>query len=236
MNILEIFTNSILLIITLDNELWDIILLSLFVSFTALIIASLLGFIVGYYFAIYNFYFKKIILIIINSLMGIPPVVVGLIVYFIFASGGPLGILQLVYTPSAMIIAQTIIIFPIIASLSHEIFSKNWFEFKDQIRSLNIPFWGSVKLLFNHSYFLLITTLLSAFGRAISEVGAVMIVGGNIDHYTRVMTTAISLETRMGNLEYAMALGLVLISITIIIYSLVYLSVSYTHLTLPTKA
>ena len=223
MNILEIFTNSILLIITLDNELWDIILLSLFVSFTALIISSLLGFIVGYYFAIYNFYFKKIILIIINSLMGIPPVVVGLIVYFIFASGGPLGILQLLYTPSAMIIAQTIIIFPIIASLSHEIFSKNWFEFKDQIRSLNIPFWGSVKLLFNHSYFLLITTLLSAFGRAISEVGAVMIVGGNIDHYTRVMTTAISLETRMGNLEYAMALGLVLISITIIIYSLVYL-------------
>ena len=223
MNILEIFTNSILLIITLDNELWDIILLSLFVSFTALIIASLFGFIVGYYFAIYNFYFKKIILIIINSLMGIPPVVVGLIVYFIFASGGPLGILQLLYTPFAMIIAQTIIIFPIIASLSHEIFSKNWFEFKDQIRSLNIPFWGSVKLLFNHSYFLLITTLLSAFGRAISEVGAVMIVGGNIDHYTRVMTTAISLETRMGNLEYAMALGLVLISITIIIYSLVYL-------------
>ena len=223
MNILEIFTNSILLIITLDNELWDIILLSLFVSFTALIIASLLGFVVGYHFAIYNFYFKKIILIIINSLMGIPPVVVGLIVYFIFASGGPLGILQLLYTPSAMIIAQTIIIFPIIASLSHEIFSKNWFEFKDQIRSLNIPFWGSVKLLFNHSYFLLITTLLSAFGRAISEVGAVMIVGGNIDHYTRVMTTAISLETRMGNLEYAMALGLVLISITIIIYSLVYL-------------
>ena len=223
MNILEIFTNSILLIITLDSELWDIILLSLFVSFTALIIASLIGFIVGYYFAIYNFYFKKIILIIINSLMGIPPVVVGLIVYFIFASGGPLGILQLLYTPSAMIIAQTIIIFPIIASLSHEIFSKNWFEFKDQIRSLNIPFWGSVKLLFNHSYFLLITTLLSAFGRAISEVGAVMIVGGNIDHYTRVMTTAISLETRMGNLEYAMALGLVLISITIIIYSLVYL-------------
>ncbi len=223
MNILEIFTNSILLIITLDNELWDIILLSLFVSFTALIIASLLGFIVGYYFAIYNFYFKKIILIILNSLMGIPPVVVGLIVYFTFASGGPLGILQLLYTPSAMIIAQTIIIFPIIASLSHEIFSKNWFEFKEQIRSLNIPFWGSVKLLFNHSYFLLITTLLSAFGRAISEVGAVMIVGGNIDHYTRVMTTAISLETRMGNLEYAMALGLVLISITIIIYSLVYL-------------
>ena len=223
MNILEIFVNSILLIISLNKELWDIIILSLFVSFTALIIASIFGLLIGYFFALYDFYFKKIILVILNSLMGIPPVVVGLIVYFIFATGGPLGVLQLLYTPTAMIIAQTIIIFPIVASLSHEIFLKNWLEFKDQIRSLNIPFWGSVKLLFNHSYFLLITTLLSAFGRAISEVGAVMIVGGNIDHYTRVMTTAISLETRMGNLEYAMALGLVLISITIIIYSLVYL-------------
>ena len=223
MNILEIFINSIQLIIRLDPELWDIIILSLFVSSTALIFASILGFLIGYYLALYNFFLKKILLVFLNSLMGIPPVVVGLIVYFIFASGGPLGVLQLLYTPSAMIIAQTIIIFPIVVSLSHEIFSKNWLEFKDQIRSLNIPFLGAAKLLFNHSYFLLITTLLSAFGRAISEVGAVMIVGGNIDHYTRVMTTAISLETRMGNLEYAMALGLVLISITIIIYSFVYL-------------
>ena len=222
MNILEIFINSIQLILSLDPELWDIIILSLFVSFTALIIASILGFLIGYYLALYNFFLKKILLILLNSLMGIPPVVVGLIVYFIFASGGPLGVLQLLYTPSAMIIAQTIIIFPIVVSLSHEIFSKNWFEFKDQIRSLNIPFLGSAKLL-------LITTLLSAFGRAISEVGAVMIVGGNIDHYTRVMTTAISLETRMGNLEYAMALGLVLISITIIIYSFVYLLNNRSH-------
>ena len=223
MNILEIFINSILLIITFDIELWDIIILSLFVSFTALIIASILGFLIAYFFALYNFHFKRIILVILNSLMGIPPVVVGLIVYFIFASGGPLGVFQLLYTPSAMIVAQTIIIFPIVASLSHEIFLKNWQEFRDQIRSLNIPFFGSFKILIKHSYFLLITTLLSAFGRAISEVGAVMIVGGNIDHYTRVMTTAISLETRMGNLEYAMALGLVLISLTIIIYSVVYL-------------
>ena len=223
MNILEISINSILLITTLDQELWDIIILSLYVSFTALIIASIFGFLIGYYMALHNFILKNILLVFLNSLMGIPPVVVGLIVYFIFASGGPLGVLQLLYTPSAMIIAQTIIIFPIIVSLSYEIFKKNWIEFKDQIRSLNIPFWGSVKLLFVHSYFLLITTLLSAFGRAISEVGAVMIVGGNIDHYTRVMTTAISLETRMGNLEYAMALGIVLISITIIIYSVVYI-------------
>ncbi len=223
MNILEIFINSTLLIISFDGELWDIINLSLFVSFTALIIASIIGFLLGYFLALYNFYFKKILLVLLNSLMGIPPVVVGLIVYFIFASEGPLGVLQLLYTPTAMIIAQTIIIFPIVASLSHEIFLKNWLEFRDQIRSLNIPFLGSVKLLIKHNYFLLVTTLLSAFGRAISEVGAVMIVGGNIDQYTRVMTTAISLETRMGNLEYAMALGLVLISLTIIIYSIVYL-------------
>jgi len=112
MNILEIFINSILLIISLDKELWDIIILSLFVSFTALIIASIFGFLTGYIFALYDFYFKKIILVILNSLMGIPPVVVGLIVYFIFASGGPLGVLKLLYTPTAMIIAQTIIIFP----------------------------------------------------------------------------------------------------------------------------
>ena len=131
MNILEIFINSIQLIITLDTELWDIIILSLFVSFTALIIASLLGFLIGYYLALYNFLLKKILLVLLNSLMGIPPVVVGLIVYFIFASGGPLGVLQLLYTPSAMIIAQTIIIFPIVVSLSHEIFSKNWIEFKE---------------------------------------------------------------------------------------------------------
>ena len=122
-----------------------------------------------------------------------------------------------------MIIAQSIIIFPIVASLSHEIFLQNWKLYEDQFRSLNIPFLGIVKTLFSHSYFLILTALLSSFGRAISEVGAVMIVGGNIDNYTRVMTTAISLETRMGNLEYAMALGIVLITLTMIIYSIVYL-------------
>ena len=122
-----------------------------------------------------------------------------------------------------MIIAQIIIIFPIVASISHEIFAKIWIDYKDQFRSLNMPFFGTARILIKHSYFLIVTALLSAYGRAISEVGAVMIVGGNIDHYTRVMTTAISLETRMGNLEYAMALGLVLISLTILIYSLIYI-------------
>jgi|TARA_B100000965_G_scaffold24625_1_gene18493 tungstate transport system permease protein len=223
MNILEIILNALKLIILIDPILYEIIYLSLKVSLIALILSSFIGIIIGYILALKNFYFKNFFLILINSFMGIPPVVVGLIVYFFIAYGGPLGIFKLLYTPTAMIMAQMIIIFPIVASLSHEIFNQNWLKYKDQIRSLNMPFIGTLKLLILHSYFLLITVLLSAFGRAISEVGAVMIVGGNIDHYTRVMTTAISLETRMGNLEYAMALGIVLIFLTMIIYSLVYM-------------
>ena len=223
MNIIEIFTKSLVLIFSLDRDLWEIILLSLYVSITALIFASLFGLLIGYYLAIKKFFLKNFILIILNSLMGIPPVVVGLIVYFMFASEGPLGVLQLLYAPTAMIIAQVIIIFPIVTSLSHEIFDQNWREYKDQLRSINMTFFGILFIISKHSYFLVITALLSAFGRAISEVGAVMIVGGNINHFTRVMTTAISLETRMGNLEYAMALGIVLILLTVLIYSLVYI-------------
>ena len=223
MNIIEIFTKSLVLIFSLDRDLWEIILLSLYVSITALIFASLFGLLIGYYLAIKKFFLKNFILIILNSLMGIPPVVVGLIVYFMFASEGPLGVLQLLYTPTAMIIAQVIIIFPIVTSLSHEIFDQNWREYKDQLRSINMTFFGILFIISKHSYFLVITAILSAFGRAISEVGAVMIVGGNINHFTRVMTTAISLETRMGNLEYAMALGIVLILLTVLIYSLVYI-------------
>lgn len=222
MNIIEIIFNALKLIFSADTVLYEIIFLSLKVSIIALIVSSSFALIIGYILALKNFYFKNSILVVLNSLTGIPPVVVGLVVYFFFAHGGPLGALNLLYTPSAMIIAQIIIVFPIVTSLSHEIFLQNWQIYKDQFRSLNIPFFGVIKILTIHSYFLLITVLLTAFGRAISEVGAVMIVGGNIDHYTRVMTTAISLETRMGNLEYAMALGIVLILLTMIIYSLVY--------------
>jgi tungstate transport system permease protein len=223
MNILEIFFSSIKLILTLDPLLFDIIILSLKVSFLALIISSFFALIIGYLLALKKFYLKNIIIIIFNSLMGIPPVVVGLIVYFLLARGGPLGVLQLLYTPSAMIIAQSIIIFPIVVSLSHEIFSQQWLQFRDHFRAFNIPLIGTMLTLIRHSYMVLITILLTGLGRAISEVGAVMIVGGNIEHYTRVMTTAITLETRMGNLEYAMALGIVLILLTMFINSIVYL-------------
>ena len=223
MNIIEIILKALRLILSGDALLFEIIFLSIRVSLTALLISSIFGIMIGYIIALKNFLFKNLILIFFNSLMGIPPVVVGLIVYFIFAHGGPLGVLKLLYTPTAMIIAQILIIFPIVVSLSHEIFAQKWNEYKDHFRSLNMPMLGTIKILTIHSYFLLITVLLSAFGRAISEVGAVMIVGGNINHYTRVMTTSISLETRMGNLEYAMALGIVLILLTIAIYSLVYI-------------
>ena len=155
--------------------------------------------------------------------MGIPPVVVGLIVYFLLSRGGPLGILQILYTPYAMIIAQSIIIFPIVGSLSYEVFLKNWKQFIDHFRAYNIPFLGILFIIIRHSYFIILTVLMSAFGRAISEVGAVMVVGGNIEHYTRVMTTAISLQTRMGNLDYAMALGIVLILLTVLINGFVYI-------------
>ena len=223
MNFLEIFFSSIKLILTLDPLLFEIIILSLKVSFTALIVSSFFAVIIGYILALKKFFLKNILIIVFNSLMGIPPVVVGLIVYFLLARGGPLGVLQLLYTPSAMIIAQSIIIFPIVVSLSHEIFSQHWLQFRDHFRAFNIPLIGTMLTLIRHSYVVLITILLTGFGRAISEVGAVMIVGGNIEHYTRMMTTAITLETRMGNLEYAMALGIVLILLTMFINSIVYL-------------
>ena len=223
MSIFDIISNSLKLIFTFDPDLYNIISLSLKVTLSALFISSIIGLILGYLLAIYNFFFKNIIIVIFNALMGLPPVVVGLIVYFLLANNGPLGILNILYTPYAMVIAQTIIILPIVSSLSYEIFSENWKRYKDHLRSLNIPFIAVSIIIFKHSSFILITIILSAFGRAISEVGAVMIVGGNIEHYTRVMTTAITLQTRMGNLEYAMALGLILILITLFINTFVFI-------------
>ena len=223
MNFFEITLNSLKLIFTFDPALYHIIFLSLTVSLSALIVSATLALIVAYILAISDFYFKSSIIVILNAFMGIPPVVVGLIVYYLLSRGGPLGILQILYTPYAMIIAQSIIIFPIVSSLSYEIFSQNWKQFRDHFRAFNIPVTGILIIIFRRSYFIIITVLLSAFGRAISEVGAVMVVGVNIEHYTRVMTTAITLQTRMGNLDYAMALGIVLILLTILINGFVYI-------------
>lgn len=223
MNFFEITLNSLKLIFSLDPSLYNIIYLSLTVSVSALIISSTFALFLGYILAVNDFYFKSSIIVILNAFMGIPPVVVGLIVYFLLSREGPFGILQLLYTPYAMILAQSIIIFPIVSSLSYEIFSHNWKQFRDHFRAFNIPSTGILIIIFRHSYFVILIVLLSAFGRAISEVGAVMVVGGNIEHYTRVMTTAIALETRMGNLDYAMGLGIILILLTLIINGFVYI-------------
>ena len=223
MNFFEIIISSFKLILSLDLKLFEIIILSLRISLIALVIASILGLITGFFLATKKFYFKSLITIILNSLMGIPPVVVGLIVYFLFARSGPFGVFGLLYSPFAMIVAQCIIIFPIVASLSCELFTQYWIKFKDHFRAFNIPILGIAFILFRYGYFIILTIVMSGFGRAISEVGAVMIVGGNIEHYTRVMTTAITLQTRMGDLDYAMALGMILILITVFINALVYI-------------
>lgn len=223
MSFLEIAFSSLKLIFGFDPNLYNIIFLSIAVSFSSLIISSVIALYIGYILAINNFYFKNIIIILLNAFMGIPPVVVGLIVYFLLARGGPFGILELLYTPYAMVIAQVIIIFPIVCSLSYEVFYHNWKQYEDHFKAFNIPYKGIFFIIFRKSFFVIITILLTGFGRAISEVGAVMVVGGNIEHFTRVMTTAITLQTRMGNLDYAMALGLVLIFLTIVINSFVYI-------------
>ena len=217
MDFLNILYGSLVLIFSFQWELYEIILLSLKISGTATIISTILGTLTAYLLVIFKNVFFRTIYLIISSLMGIPPVVVGLIVYYLFVESGPLGILSLLYTPSAMIIAQTIIVFPIVSSLFKELFDEFWSNYKDPIRSQNLSASSIFYLFYKNSSSIFLTIVFTGFGRAISEVGAVMIVGGNIEHYTRTMTTAISLETSMGNLQKAISMGIVLIIITILI-------------------
>ena len=195
----------------------EIIKLSLEVSFTALSISCVIGLFIGSFLAVNNFYGKNIIIVIMNALMGLPPVVVGLVVYLYFSRSGPFGWLGILYTPTAMIIAQTIIIIPIITSLSRQILQDLDQEYSEHFESFCLPKYRCMLALIWDARFSLTTVILSGFGRAISEVGAVIIVGGNIDHFTRVMTTAIALETSKGDLPLALALGLVLLIISIFI-------------------
>ena len=205
------------LILSLDKNMFEIIILSLEVSFTALSISCIIGLFLGSILAVNNFYGKNVIIVLINALMGLPPVVVGLIVYLYFSRSGPFGWLGILYTPTAMIIAQTIIIIPIIASLSRQILQDLDFEYAEHFESFCLPKYRRMMALVWDARFSLTTVVLSGFGRAISEVRAVIIVGGNIDHFTRVMTTAIALETSKGDLALALALGLVLLTISILV-------------------
>lgn len=211
------FMHALGLLLSLDSDLWEIIALSLRVSLTAVTIATLLGLPLGAALAIKRFAGHNAVKVLVDSLMALPPVVVGLIVYLLLSRTGPFGVFGLLYTPSAMIIAQVVLITPIIVALSHQVFRPLWQHFGDQLQLLGLSGRRTVITLFFEGRNELITVLLAGFGRAIAEIGAVMMVGGNIDHYTRVMTTAIALETSKGNLEMAMALGIVLMALALLI-------------------
>lgn len=203
------------LVITLDAELVEIALRSLQVTFSALVIASLIALPLAALLAVRRFRLRRTVIALLNALMGLPPVVVGLIVYVLLSRSGPLGVLGLLFTPTAMIIAQVVIIVPLIASIAHQSIRDLWQEYHDLLISMNVTQGQKIRTLLWDCRRALLTASLAGFGRAIGEVGAIMIVGGNIDHATRVLTTAIALETGKGNFSLALALGFVLIGLAI---------------------
>ncbi|AXX99230.1 ABC transporter permease [Profundibacter amoris] len=205
------------LIFTLDPDLLEIVGLSLRVTVTAVLIASLIGLPLGAWLVINRFRFRRQTIAVLNALMGLPPVVVGLFVYMMLSRSGPFGVFGLLFTPTAMIIAQVIIITPLIASISHQTIRDLWADYHDLLISLNTSRWQRITALLWDGRRALLTAMLAGFGRAIGEVGAIMIVGGNIDHSTRVLTTSIALETGKGNFAFAMGLGFVLIALAVTI-------------------
>ena len=205
------------LIFSLDADLLEIILLSLQVTLTAVLIASVIGMPLGAWLAVNRFRYRRATIAVLNALMGLPPVVVGLIVYILLSRSGPFGVLGLLFTPTAMIIAQVIIVTPLVASISHQAIRDLWAEYHDLLISLNTSKSRRIWTLIVDARRSLLTAALAGFGRAIGEVGAIMIVGGNIDHVTRVLTTAIALETGKGDFAFALALGFILIALAIAI-------------------
>lgn len=210
------FATAFGLIGSLDSALIEIVGLSLKVSLTAVAVAGLIGLPAGALIAVGRFRGRTVLITFINALMGLPPVVVGLLVYMLLSNSGPLGVLQILYTPSAMIIAQTILITPIVMALTRQTIEDLKSEYDEQLRVLGRrPLQQTATLLWEGRHSLL-TALLAGFGRAIAEVGAVLIVGGNINHVTRSMTTAIALETSKGDLALALGLGMILLTLAFI--------------------
>ncbi len=203
------------LILSFDSELITISLRSLYVTISALIISTLIAFPLAALLVVTRFQFRRAIIVMLNALMGLPPVVVGLIVYILFSRSGPFGVLGLLYTPSAMILAQVLNITPLSTSIAHQSMQALWADYRNLLISINISKMQRVVTLMWDSKRALITACLAGFGRGIGEVGAIMIVGGNIDNATRVLTTAISLETSRGDFSLALALGFVLITLAI---------------------
>jgi len=213
----EAFHAALRQICLFDPQLIEIVGLSLQVTLTAVAIATIMGLPLGGALAVYRFPGRGALAAILNALMGLPPVVAGLFVYLLLSNAGPLGVLQLLYTPQAMIVAQVILITPIIAALTRQTCEDLLEEYREQLRSLGASSAAIVTTLLWDGRYRLVTAVLAGFGRAIAEVGAVMIVGGNIDHVTRTMTTAIALETSKGNIALALALGMILLAIALAI-------------------
>lgn len=211
----EAFAVAFSLVASLDADLLEIVGLSMRVSVTGTVIACLVGMPLGALVATARFPGRGVVLTIMNALMGLPPVTVGLVVYLFLSRSGPLGWLELLYTPSAMIIAQSVLITPIVAALTREVVQTLDVEYAEQFASFALTPAQRMGALLVDARFALLTVALAGFGRAIAEVGAVVIVGGNIDHVTRVMTTAIALETSRGNLALALALGIVLVTLAL---------------------
>ena len=203
------------MLLTLDADLVEITLRSLRVTLTALVIASVVALPLGALLAVRRFRARRLTIAMLNALMGLPPVVVGLVVYVFLSRSGPLGVMGLLFTPTAMVIAQVIIIVPLIASIAHQALRELWSDYHDLLISLNTTQFQRVQALIWDGRRALLTAALAGFGRAIGEVGAIMVVGGNIDHHTRVLTTAIALETGKGDFALALGLGFVLIFMAI---------------------
>jgi tungstate transport system permease protein len=203
------------LIFSGDADLFEIVGLSLSVSVTAVALACAIGMTLGATVAVTRFPGRQAVIVFLNALMGLPPVVVGLGVYLMLSRAGPLGVLGLLYTPTAMIVAQTILVTPVVAALTRQVVEDLHREYDEPLKSLGVKGVGLVRTLLWDARYSLITVALAGFGRAVAEVGAVIIVGGNIDHLTRMMTTAIALETSKGNLALALALGIVLVGISL---------------------
>jgi tungstate transport system permease protein len=203
------------LIVEADPELLGIVALSLRVSLTASIVALLIGAPIGAWLAIARFRGRQVIIVLANALLGLPPVVVGLALYLLLSRSGPLGSAGLLFTPTAMVIAQTLLAAPIVVALVHRPSAPLWAEYGDLARTDGLSAIRSIALLFALGRASLLTAFLAAFGRAIAEVGAIIIVGGNIRGFTRTMTTAIALETSKGDLPLALGLGLILLALSI---------------------
>ena len=210
------------LIVSLDPELGEIVLRSLHVSVSAVALATVIGLPLGAAIALFRFPGRTALTVLLNGLLGLPPVVVGLMVYLVLSRAGPLGFLDLLFSVPAMIIAQCLLVTPIIAALSRQMVEDLWEEYEEQLRSLGSSPLRAIPTLIYDGRYSLLTAVLAGFGRAIGEVGAVLIVGGNIAHVTRIMTTAIVLETAKGDLALALGLGLILVVLAVVVNAAVY--------------